>query len=306
VRLVPSKGEYGQQQCCAAGPSGGRRHGRNLGFLRLRTALRAQCLARRSLGKTPGAFAYLALGKLEPLPYPPSLVIQRNLIWLALAFFVGPAVLFRRFVRPALAAATLLLFASVILDIALGASTLKPEPSVGFSWDMLARGLAGLGSLLALLTYEGEPNRFLTWGNGTRGLPPLEARMLVLLGCSVLYMVALVAKDNFLIPALEQQVPSHDLAFIDSALGWRALFVLGLTILGIVSWARNWYFRSVMAGLAFVSLANLGFDIPLYLMATANSAPTLFALMLILRLGVVGLLFDFALRGAASAEGRPA
>ena len=30
--------------------------------------------------ETPGAFAYLALGKLEPLPYPPSLVIQRNLI----------------------------------------------------------------------------------------------------------------------------------------------------------------------------------------------------------------------------------
>jgi hypothetical protein len=119
--------------------------------------------------ETQGAFAYLALGKLEPLPYPPSLVIQRNLMWLALAFLVGPAVLFRRFVRPALAAATLLLFGSVILDIALGESTLKPEPALGFSWDMLSRGLAGLGSLLALLTYEGEPNRFLTWQNGTRG-----------------------------------------------------------------------------------------------------------------------------------------
>ena len=82
--------------------------------------------------ETQGAFAYLALGKLEPLPYPPSLVIQRNLMWLALAFLVGPAVLFRRFVRPALAAATLLLVGSVILDMALGAPTLKPEPSVGF------------------------------------------------------------------------------------------------------------------------------------------------------------------------------
>ena len=102
--------------------------------------------------ETQGAFAYLALGKLEPLPYPPSLVIQRNLMWLALAFLVGPAVLFRRFVRPALAAATLLLVGSVILDMALGAPTLKPEPSVGFSWDMLTRGLAGLGSLLALLS----------------------------------------------------------------------------------------------------------------------------------------------------------
>ena len=61
-----------------------------------------------------------------------------------------------------------------------------------------------------------------------------------------------------------------------------------------------------MAGLAFVSLANLGFDIPLYLMATASSAPTLFALMLLLRLSVVALLIDFALRGAAPAEGRPA
>ena len=256
--------------------------------------------------ETQGAFAYLALGKLEPLPYPPSLIIQRNLMWLALAFFVGPAVLFRRFVRPALAAATLLLFASVILDIALGASTLIPGASEGFSWDMLTRGLAGLGSLLALLTYEGEPNRFLTWRNGTRGLPPLDARMLVLLGCSVLYLVALIAKGNFLIPALAEQVPSHDLAFIDSALGWRALFVLGLTILGLVSWARDWHFRTVMAGLAFVSLANLGFDIPLYLMATASSAPTLFALMLLLRLSVVALLIDFALRGAAPAEGRPA
>jgi hypothetical protein len=256
--------------------------------------------------ETQGAFAYLALGKLEPLPYPPSLVIQRNLIWLALAFFVGPAVLFRRFVRPALAAATLLLFASVILDIALGASTLKPEPSVGFSWDMLARGLAGLGSLLALLTYEGEPSRFLTWGNGTRGLPPIDARVLLLLACAALYLIALVAKGSFLIPALEQQVPSHDLAFIDSTLSWRALLVLGLTILGLVSWARDWHFRTIMAGLAFVSLANLGFDIPLYLMATASSAPTLFALMLLLRLSVVALLIDFALRGAAPAEGRPA
>jgi hypothetical protein len=256
--------------------------------------------------ETQGAFAYLALGKLEPLPYPPSLVIQRNLIWLALAFFVGPAVLFRRFVRPALAAATLLLFASVILDIALGASTLKPEPSVGFSWDMLARGLAGLGSLLAVLTYEGEPNRFLTWGNGTRGLPPIDARVLLLLACAALYLIALVAKGSFLIPALEQQVPSHDLAFIDSTLSWRALLVLGLTILGLVSWARDWHFRTIMAGLAFVSLANLGFDIPLYLMATASSAPTLFALMLLLRLSVVALLIDFALRGAAPAEGRPA
>ena len=256
--------------------------------------------------ETPGAFAYLALGKLEPLPYPPSLVIQRNLIWLALAFFVGPAVLFRRFVRPALAAATLLLFASVILDIALGASTLKPEPSVGFSWDMLARGLAGLGSLLALLTYEGEPSRVLTWGNGTRGLPPIDARVLLLLACAALYLIALVAKGSFLIPALEQQVPSHDLAFIDSTLSWRALLVLGLTILGLVSWARDWHFRTIMAGLAFVSLANLGFDIPLYLMATASSAPTLFALMLLLRLSVVALLIDFALRGAAPAEGRPA
>ena len=72
-------------------------------------------------------------------------------MWLALAFLVGPAVLFRRFVRPALAAATLLLFGSVILDIALGASTLKPEPALGFSWDMLTRGLAGLGSPALLL-----------------------------------------------------------------------------------------------------------------------------------------------------------
>lgn len=256
--------------------------------------------------ETQGAFAYLALGTLEPLPYPPSLVIQRNLMWLALAFLVGPAVLFRRFVRPALAAATLLLFGSVILDIALGASAIKPRLSDGFSWDMLTRALAGLGSLLALLTYEGEPNRFLTWRNGTRGLPPIDARMLVLLGCSAIYMIALIAKGNFLIPALAQQVPSHDLAFIDSALSWRALFVLGLTILGLFSWARDWHFRTVMAGLAFVSLANLGFDIPLYLMATASSAPTLFALMLLLRLSVVGLLFDFALRGAAPAEGRPA
>ncbi len=40
--------------------------------------------------ETQGAFAYLALGTLEPLPYPPSLVIQRNLMWLALAFLVGP------------------------------------------------------------------------------------------------------------------------------------------------------------------------------------------------------------------------
>ena len=171
---------------------------------------------------------------------------------------------------------------------------------------MLTRGLAGLGSLLALLTYEGEPNRFLTWQNGTRGLPPFDARVLVLLGCSALYMIALVAKGHFLIPALTPQVPSHDLAFIDSALSWRALFVLGLTILGLVSWARDWHFRTVMAGLAFVSLANLGFDIPLYLMATASSAPALFALMLLLRLSVVGLLFDFALRGATPAEGKPA
>jgi hypothetical protein len=171
---------------------------------------------------------------------------------------------------------------------------------------VLTRALAGLGSLLALLTYEGEPNRFLTWRNGTRGLPPIDARMLILLGCSALYLIALVAKGNFLIPALEQQVPSHDLAFIDRALSWRALFVLGLTILGLISWARDWHFRTVMAGLAFVSLANLGFDIPLYLMATASSAPTLFALMLLLRLSVVALLIDFALRGAAPAEGRPA
>ena len=256
--------------------------------------------------ETQGAFAYLALGKLEPLPYPPSLVIQRNLMWLALAFFVGPAILFRHFVRPALAASTLLLFGSVILDIALGTTAPIKGASEGFSWDMLSRGLAGFGSLLALLTYEGEPNRFLTWRNGTRGLPPLEARMLVLLGCSVLYLTALIAKGNFLIPALAEQVPSHDLAFIDSALSWRALFVLGLTILGLVSWVRAWHFRSVMAGLAFVSLTNLGFDIPLYLMATASSTPTLFALMLILRLSMVGLLFDFALRGAARAEGKPA
>ena len=192
----------------------------------------------------------------------------------------------------------------MILDFALGVPAPITGASEGFSWDMLTRGLAGLGSLLALLTYEGEPNRFLTWRNGTRGLPPIDARMLVLLGCSVLYLIALIGKGNFLIPALEQQVPSHDLAFIDSALGWRALFVLGLTILGLVSWARDWHFRSVMAGLAFVSLANLGFDIPLYLMATASSAPTLFSLMLLLRLSVVALLIDFALRGAAPAEGR--
>ena len=55
-----------------------------------------------------------------------------------------------------------------------------------------------------------------------------------------------------------------------------------------------------------MSLANLGFDIPLYLMATASSAPALFALMLLLRLSVVGLLFHFALRGATPADEKPA
>jgi len=53
--------------------------------------------------------------------------------------------------------------------------------------------------------------------------------------------------------------------------------------------------RTITFWLGLVSIANLGFDVPLYFSALADSFPGLFATVLATRLITTGLIFEFAL-----------
>ena len=241
------------------------------------------------------AFPYLVFSQEVALPYPPEIVIQRNLSWIALALFCAPAILFRVSVRPALLSSALVLLASVALDTLLASRLDHFALAEGFAFDMAARGLAALGCLIALITYDGD-----RWGIAQeRGAGTIsngeKVRLGLLLTMAVAYVVNLLTAESGWLSVLSPMMSHADFDFVSNILRWRALVVLGAAMLAVVCWSRGWRVQELMIGLGLVSLANLGFDVPLYFSALAEWSPGLFATVLTARLLTAGLIFEFAL-----------
>lgn len=241
------------------------------------------------------AFPYLVFSQEVALPYPPEIVIQRNLTWIVLALFCAPAILFRVSVRPALLSSALVLFASVALDTLLAMRLSHFHFAEGFAFDVAARALAALGCLIALMTYDGEP-RSTPNPLGAQAISTGEkVRLGLLLTMAIAYMINLLTAKAGWLSLLSPMMSHTDLTFVADLLQWRALVVLGAVMLAVVCWSRAWRVQELMIGLGLVSLANLGFDVPLYFSALAEWSPGLFAAVLITRLLTAGLIFEFAL-----------